>query len=365
MASKKIVVVLDGVSENIYPTTLQLAKTPNLDYLVSKSECYKTEFVYKTQSVASDVANMNILGYDSLKYYHGRAGIEAWTIKKPINDKNIYRMNFVTVENDILKDFSSEIINDEQGQVIFDIIQDKIKNIDIAFIEKYHHLLFDTNKEILKLEPPHEIMNQNIKNIFEIEHPLIDLMKESKELLKDQQSNMIYIWGASIKNSLPDFLETNKLKGAMISATPLVKGLGLMCNLDILDVVNINGTHKSNFHGKIETTLKALNKYDYVFLHIEALDYVSHLGDKELKIATLEIIDNSLKPLLALENVDILVTSDHHALTQTKAHERGNVPAFIYNSTNKVNNDISFDEKQFSKLPFTTAKQLIKKFLKR
>lgn len=367
MNNKKLVIVLDGISENEYPTSLQLANTPNLDYLCSHAFCCQSEFVDTNFSVGSDVANMCILGYNPKLNFYGRAGIEAAYLKQKYAYKYVYRFNFVTLDNDVIQDFTSGIKTQEQGQICFDKLKDlTLDDHEIAYIDKYHHLIFSNDELILDLKPPHEIMQQSIQESLKIKHPLITLMKASKQVLKDSQSDMIYIWSCSKMVKLKPFNQVFDCKGALISATPLILGLANLSSLDVLDVKNIDGSDKSNFNNKIESAIQALNSdYDYVFVHIEACDYISHLGDKDLKIKTIEKIDQALKPLIKLDDVDILVCSDHHALCSTKAHARGAVPVFIYNKKQNIQNNIqSYNEKNFKDLDFIKPLCLINDFMK-
>ena len=261
---KYIVLVGDGMAD--YPikelgerTPLEAARTPNMDFIAQHGRLGRVKTIPDRMSPASDVANLSILGYDPQKFYTGRRPLEAANLGVDLEEDDVaYRCNFVTVAGDTLIDYSAGHISSKEAQILIKFIDQNLGTNRIKFYPgiSYRHLMLvkrgsEQKLEDLKCKPPHDITGQSIsKNLPRGDNAdvLIRLMEDSRRILekheinlvrvdlKENPANMIWLWGQGKKPAMPKFQDQYGLQGSIISAVDLLKGLGKILGLEVVNV---------------------------------------------------------------------------------------------------------------------------------
>ncbi|MFH0878038.1 MAG: cofactor-independent phosphoglycerate mutase [Candidatus Omnitrophota bacterium] len=350
---KYIVLVPDGLAD--YPieqlggkTPVEVAETPNMDYVVEHGLLAQALTIPARLSPASDVANLSIMGYDPVKYYTGRAPLEAAYLGVDLGDDEIaFRCNLVTVTDQKMSDYSAGHISTKEAAALIEQLNRGLGSEEIRFIPgvSYRHLLvlkgFE-NEELVKTVccPPHDIANEPVKKHLprgKGAGVLLELMEKSKTVLASQEinkvridlgenpANMIWLWGLGLKPTLPLFREKFGLTGAVISAVDLIKGIGKIIGLDVINVEGATGYYDTNYQGKAEAGLRALETRDFVFIHVEATDEAGHNGDLRMKIATIErfdkmVVGTILKAFKDRDDFRIMVLPDHATPVELRKH---------------------------------------------
>ncbi len=396
---KYIVLVADGMAD--YPieelggrTPLEAARTPNMDFLVRHGRIGRVRTIPDNMTPASDIANISILGYAPDKFYTGRGPLEAANLGIPLADGDIaFRCNLVTVSSDSLTDYSAGHISSKEASLLMADIESRLGNEQFKFAAgvSYRHLLVVKNGHELLLEdiackPPHDILGKKIAdNLPKGKNAdiLIRLMKESRKLLesheinlvridlKENPANMIWLWGQGKKPSMPTFQEKFGLKGAVISAVDLIKGLGKILGLEVIHVPGATGYYDTDYEGKALAALRCLKKTDFVFLHVEAPDEAGHNGDLREKITAIErfdqmVVGNIMEAWKEKENFRVLVLPDHPTPVSLKTHTGEPVPFGIYGQDIIGEGVPAYNEKeaQKSSLYFDHGHELMDFFLK-
>lgn len=379
---KYIVILADGMADNKIEelgnkTPLQYAKTPNIDFLAQHAAVGRVATIPDGFPPGSDVANLSVMGYDPRQYYTGRSPLEAVSMGVELENGDLaLRCNLVTLSDDeeyqnkIMLDYSAGEISSPEAADLISALQDKLGNETFSFHPgvSYRHLVVWKNgidKELL-LTPPHDISDRRVGNFLpqgENSTDLLNLMTQSEEILKNhpvnisrekrgcKPANSIWLWGEGIKPSLPSFQQKYNLKGAVIAAVDLVKGLGMCAGLVPVSVEGATGSIKTNFAGKAKAALEQLKKgRDFVYLHIESPDEAGHQGSLESKIWSIEQIDREVVGLVIsemhqFEDFKILLLPDHPTPLSTRTHSRDPVPFMIYDKKNPVKNGVGlYDE---------------------
>ncbi|MBI5675146.1 MAG: cofactor-independent phosphoglycerate mutase [Nitrospirae bacterium] len=360
---KYVVLIGDGMAgrplkELGYKTCLQKAHTPNMDRLAAEGEVGKVRTVPKGFEPGSDVANLSILGYAPSKYYSGRAPLEAAYQGIKLGPKDIaFRCNLVnlTFKNShaVMHDYSAGHITTDEARALIKEIDKKLGSKDISFYPgvSYRHLMVWRNgKEKIKCTPPHDITGKRIDKYLSkgkgseilqklkndavailLAHPV------NKERIKRglPPANSLWFWGQGRKLSIPKFRDKYKLKGALISAVDLTKGLGICAGFDVLNVKGATGYIDTNYEGKAEAALKSLDKHDFVYVHVEAPDEAGHNGNIENKIRAIEDFDSKvvgsiMKGMKRFKEYSILLMPDHATPIRAMTHTDEPVPFVIY-----------------------------------
>lgn len=366
---KYLVIVIDGaagekVLELGNKTSLEKANMPVLNSLSKKGEVGLVKTIPDTLSPGSDVANMSILSYDPTKYLKGRSSLEAISIGLDINDDDTtFRVNLVTFEGNkfedlVIKDHSANNISTKESINIISQLNKELKTNTFEFFSgvSYRNLLvFRGGLKIdEKITPPHDILDQKIVNYLPKNETILNLMKNSFEILKSNtknKANGIWIWGEGKKTNLPKLKDKYNINGSAISAVDLIKGIAIAAGLDSIDVEGATGDINTNFKGKRDAVINEFKKgKDFVFLHLEAPDEAGHKGDYNEKVKSLEIIDELVTlPLVNYlntlnEDFKILVLPDHKTPIKIRTHSSDPVPYLIFDSTKVVENNNEFTE---------------------
>ena len=378
---KYIVVLGDGMAD--YPvdelggkTPLECAKKPNIDYLASHGEVGLVKNVPENLAPGSDVANLAAMGYDPQKYYSGRSPLEAVSVGVDMKDTDIiFRCNLVTVtdeekyENKKIIDHSADEITTEEARELIESVNKAFANDKFTFypgVSYRHIMVWDKGPYDFTLTPPHDILERKVADYMpkgEGSEYIYDMMVKSYDILNNhpvntarekrglKKANSIWIWGEGKKPLLSDFKEKYGLKGAVISAVDLIKGIGMCAGLDVIEVEGATGNINTNFDGKAEACLKALDDgCDYVYIHMEAPDECGHRHEVENKVKSIELIDEKvvgrIRKVLDEKGTDyrMLVLPDHPTPLCLRTHTRDAVPYIIYDSTKDVNGVKTYTE---------------------
>ncbi len=386
---KYIVVLCDGAADTPVPelggkTPLEAAHKPNIDSLASMGELGMVTTVPANLPPGSDVANLAVFGYDPQKYYTGRSPLEAMSMGVHLElTDTTFRTNVVTLSDDenyedkTMIDYSSDEITTEESSQLIAAVNEALRTDEYEFFSgiSYRHLMVWHNKENrFDLTPPHDISDRKITEYLPKDETLLTLMKKSYDILKDhpvnldrikrglRPANSIWIWGNGTKPNLNTYAEKFNIKGAVVSAVDLIKGIGVCAGLDVIDVIGATGNVHTNFDGKAEAAINALRSgADFVYVHLEAPDEAGHRHEIDNKVRAIELIDEKIvAPILAAleednEEYSILIMPDHPTPLAIKTHTSDPVPYIIYKSGNcSESKNISYTEAEARKTGVVT-----------
>jgi len=375
---KKIVILADGSADEPIEilggkTPLMAAHTPNIDALCKMGATGLLKSVPDTLSPGSEVANMMIMGYDAETYYEGRGVLEAAALGIDIEESDlVMRCNLITTEGEILVNHSAGHISTEEADKLIKALNENIGSDEIRFYTgvSYRHVLVIKNggNEIPVCTPPHDVPGKEFKNYLpsaesDIADKLINIILRSRDILNDHPvnkarrekgkpaANMAWPWSPGHKPAMPSLKELYGIEsGAVISAVDLIHGLARFAGMDSIHVEGATGLYDTNYKGKAEAAIKALETHEYVYLHIEAPDEAGHEGDVDLKIRTIEDIDRYVAgPVLeyalkSSEPVAVALLPDHPTPCDIRTHTRTPVPFVIYKPGTEPDGVTEFNE---------------------
>ena len=364
---KYVIIVGDGMAD--YPveslggkTPLMVARTPHMDWMVEQGEIGLVRTVPDSFNPGSEIANLSIFGYDPLRYYTGRGPLEAASLGvKLAADDIAFRCNLVTLKfrgsKIVMEDFSAGHITDEEARkVILDLNREMATN-EIQFYPgvSYRHLMVlkngaakFSNLEKLEFTPPHDIIGKEISVFLpQMSELVLALMNESQRLLKNHPVNLareakglppansIWLWGQGRSPRMITLKERFGMDGYVISAVHLIKGIGIIAGLEVLEVPGITGYFDTNYDGKARYALRGLREKDFVYVHVEAPDEAGHMGNLRLKIEAIEAFDEKvvgpiLKGMKDFKRYKVLVLPDHPTPLSVRTHTADPVPYVIY-----------------------------------
>lgn len=377
---KYMVILCDGMADEPLEslggrTPLEAARTVNMDRLAKVSEIGMVRTVPEGMSPGSDTANLSVIGYDPREYYSGRSPLEALSIGAEMGPSDVsFRCNLVTLseeqdryEDRIILDHSSGEISTEEASELIEALKTGLERQGYTFYAgtSYRHLLIWNGGTVTELTAPHDILTRRIGDYLPEDPVLRDMMKKSYEILKDHPvnrkrrrdgknpANSAWFWGAGTRPALTSFREKNGVKGAMISAVDLLKGIAAGAGMDNVIVKGANGGLHTNYEGKAAAAVKALAEdgYDFVYVHIEAPDEMGHQGSAENKIKAIEAIDEkiigSAADALKEKKIDfrMLVLPDHPTPVRVRTHTSDPVPYLLYDSTANLEGQEVYSEK--------------------
>ncbi len=378
---KYVILIGDGMADYPIPerdnkTALQIASTPNLDFIAVEGMCGVVKTIPEGMAAGSDIATLSIIGYDPAKYYTGRGPLEAEGMNVPLNNEDIaFRCNFITVNEGEVADYSGGHITNDEAEGLIKALNEELRVEGVGQEEgwqiKFYPGMSYRNVLVLKSEfkakdyeferreeiggaPPHDIIGARVEDELPKEAILRNIVLASREILEKHEinvkrmaenknkANMVWLWSGGRKPSMPAFSEMYGVNGSVISGVYLVKGVGRCMDLDVIDVPGATGYIDTNYAGKAEYALRSLKEHDFVLVHVEAPDEAGHLGDIDLKVRAIEDFDALVvgKVLRGLEDefadtddgYKILVMPDHYTPVSLKTHIKEPVPFAIYYS---------------------------------
>ncbi|MCD6334428.1 MAG: cofactor-independent phosphoglycerate mutase [Candidatus Latescibacteria bacterium] len=390
---KYAILIGDGMAD--YPidelggrTPLEAAHTPNMDTIARQGVGGLVRTIPQGKAPGSDVANLEILGYDSKEVLTGRAPLEAASMRiELLDDEVAFRCNLITVEDGKILDYSAGHITTKEGTQLIAEIQERLGSHRVRFYPgvAYRHLMvMRDGPEHLETVPPHDVMGARPADHL----PRGDsaafiggLMADSVEILKEAEVNrkriakgklpatQIWLWGSGKALRIPALKDRFGATGGVISAVDLLKGIGISAGLRVIDVPGITGYLDTNYSGKAQYALSALKELDFVYVHVEAPDEASHNGSLKDKIRAIEDFDTKvvgpvLEGLRAFGNFRLMVLPDHRTPLSVRTHTPEPVPVAIYASDGEPDHMQAFSEPEAERgsLQLKSGDALIRRF---
>lgn len=357
---KYILVIPDGAADQPCEklggkTPLQAANIPAMRALAKEGTIGLSANVPEGCAPGSDIACLSLLGYDPRVGYTGRAALEAAArdLQFP-DDAAVFRANMVTVENGVMRDYSAgHITNDEAYEIVDRLREDMaIDGVSLFPGIGYRHLCVIESMagQVPKCTPPHDIMGKPVDEyapvggfsswVLEIERTSRTLMADyavNKKRIKEGHlpATQLWLWGGSTAAHFEKFSDRFGIQAGLISAVDLLRGIGKLTGMDILDVPGATGYYDTNYAGKGSAALEYISGHDFVVVHVEASDEAGHNGDVAAKVKALEDIDKHiLAPLYAKAKKEgdwrILVSPDHPTPLSLRTHTADPVPYIMW-----------------------------------
>jgi 2,3-bisphosphoglycerate-independent phosphoglycerate mutase len=357
---KYVVLVPDGcadepVDELEGRTPLEMAAMPALARLAARSEIGRAAVIPEGLPPGSDVGNMAILGYDPARFHTGRAPIEAAAMGVELGPHDVaYRCNLVTLDDanpPTMVDFAAGHPTSEQSHRIIASLDAAVGNgrDGIRFYPgvEYRHLCV-VPRELGDAEcvPPHDLTGKPaVFPVGPAAEKLLGIMDASKPIVAEQAAavgsvaTQVWLWGQGVRPDLPAFAPRYGVEGRLTSAVDLVRGLGVLTGLEVLDVPGATAGFDNDYAAQRDAALASLEDRDFFLLHVEATDEAAHQGDAREKVAALERWDRHvIGPLTealgqAGETHRILLMPDHATPCAIKTHTSEPVPYLLFDSS--------------------------------
>lgn len=333
-------------------TPIEAAETPHLDELAHTGMLGRCKTIPTGMAPGSDTANMSLLGFDPASYHTGRGPIEAAAQGLTFDpDDLIWRMNLVDLTDltpsGTMLDYSSSHITTDQAAPLIELLQRDLGDDTYSFVTgvQYRHLLIQkggkrTSDAQLFINPPHDLTNKSIAAdvaAFAASPKLEKLVQRAAELLagpgNTTKARSIWPWGQGGPLLLPDFHQTFGLRGAVISAVDLIKGLGLASGMEVLHIEGATGLLDTNYQGKVDAALSFLERGDFVFVHVEAPDECGHSGIAADKVEAMRRFDarivGPLRNALTGQDVVWVAACDHYTPIVERTHTTDPVPFLL------------------------------------
>jgi 2,3-bisphosphoglycerate-independent phosphoglycerate mutase len=366
---KYIVFLGDGMADEPIAelggkTPLMVADIKAMDWIAKNGVSGKVKTLFEGYPTSSDVANMGVLGYDVKLYNSGRGPIEAASQKINLErDEIAFRCNLINVRDNILTDYSGGQITQNESEILIKAAHEKFKSDKIRFYPgvSYRNLLIIKGDEFsseIKYSKPDDEQGTKITNALLLRpinekdekqkrtcNLLNEIMLSSYNFLSSHEinvkrekegkrpANMLWFWSPGKKPNMPSFYDKYGKKGAIISAVDVIFGLGELIKMTTIRVKGATGFIDTNYEGKADACIKALEDLDFVFVHVEAPDECGHAGDLENKIKAIEDIDKRLIQRVMnkfSDNVAYSIIPDHPVPINLRKHTRTPVPMSLY-----------------------------------
>ncbi len=362
--AKSIIFLADGMADEPieelgYRTPLEAVDTPFMDSIAEKGASGTFLTLPLGFPTSSDVANMSVLGYDLPTCYTGRGPLEAASMGIDLGKEDVaFRCNLVEVSGGILQDYSAGHIDNSRSRKIMNDLERHFGSGKISFHPgvSYRNLIVLHGNEFSEkvlFHKPDSSQGENLAGLAlkpaddsnEAAYTatfLGDLVRKTADFLACHEmnrniahpANLIWPWSPGRKPKLQPFSKKySGLKGAVISAVDVIFGLAICAKMDIVRVPGATGFIDTNYKGKAEAAVKALEDHDFVYLHVEAIDECSHMGDLELKMQAIKDFDSKIAgPVMsALKGKDVTFTilPDHPVPIKLRKHTRTPVPFAI------------------------------------
>ncbi|MFH2107162.1 MAG: cofactor-independent phosphoglycerate mutase [Chrysiogenia bacterium] len=376
---KYIIVLADGMSDRPLEqlggkTPLMAARTPAIDSLCGQSRCGRLVTVPDDMPPGSEIANLAVLGYDVRKVYQGRGVLEAASMGVGLANNDLaMRCNIICIENEKIKNHSAGHIGSEESLQLVETLNEKLAGPAVRFhpgVSYRHLLVIKDGKNDFTCTPPHDVPGTPFAEVLprptaekSVTADLLgDLILSSQDILGTHPVNLqrlalgkdpgnsIWPWSPGFRPQMKTFKELYDLSGAVISAVDLIFGIGTYAGLQPIKVPGATGLFDTNYEGKAKAACRALADLDFVFLHIEASDEAGHEGNAELKVRTIEALDQRvIRPIMACtaamkEPVTMALLPDHATPCALRTHSRDAVPFLIFRPGEKADGILEFNE---------------------
>ncbi len=358
---KFVIAIPDGAADMLsaYPegkTPLSMADTPMMDELANHGEVGWAETVPKTLSPGSDVACLSIFGYNPQEMYSGRAPLEAASMGIDLRNRVAFRCNLVTIEKGVMKEFTAGHISTKEAAALINSLNEQCHEDGVDFHTgvQYRHVMTAQEEDgEVECIPPHDITDQEVEPYWpkgKAQEKIRWLMERSREIFLKHPVNEnrrmhakplathIWLWGQGKQPQIGSYEERYGLSGGVISAVDLIKGIGTLAGLDVVEVEGATGLMDTNYEGKADAALDLLYSKDFVCVHVEAPDEMGHKGDAGKKSQALADFDQRMLRRLVnglqrrKEEFRMLVLPDHPTPISLKTHVNEPVPYILYDS---------------------------------
>lgn len=372
---KHFLIIFDGMADEPLKeldgkTPMQVARKPFMNALAEQGMVGAANTTPEGMSPGSDVTNMGILGYDPKLYYTGRAAIEAASLQVPMEPTDVaFRTNLVSSDGETMIDSSAGHITTEEAWPLIELIREKLSTNRIRFYPgvSYRHLMvWGDGSMNVHLTAPYKFhgkpLNEHLPEGDNADQ-MTSMIYDSFEILdnhpinkrrRDQglnPANMIWFWAEGTMPNMPSFLRKTGYTGAVVAAVDLIKGLGRMVGLEVMDVPGATGYIDTNFLGKGSYAVDAADRHDFVWVHVEAADEAGHEQDIDKKIKAIEDMDEKVLGTILHgmkrkgHDFRILLMPDHPTPIATGSHSSDLVPFLVYDSTAIKRNILPYDER--------------------
>ncbi len=370
---KSIVILGDGMSDHGVKvlggkTPLEVAQKPHIDRIAREGRTGLLSTIPLGMPLGSDVANLQVLGYDSRTNYNGRATLEAASMGVSLGKEDVaMRLNLISLDKGRIANHSAGHISSQEAAELVQALNEGLGSGHSA--HPFRMYAGTSFRNLLVLEgtwahagihctPPHDHLGEEIAGLMPkpmVDDPeaihtaqlLIQWIKKSQVILAAHPVNQkriaaglpaadcIWPWSPGKRPEMETLQQRFGIRSAVISAVDLIKGLGIYAGADIINVPGATGLWDTNYEGKAEAALQALDEYDFIYVHVEATDEAGHARDPQLKIKCIEMLDQRLVgPILqGLEkrNLDVVIAvlPDHPTLVETGSHSNDPVPVAV------------------------------------
>lgn len=374
---KYLLVIGDGMADNPVPalngkTPIEAAHTPIMDALSRDGELGSVINCPPGLPAGSETAILSVLGCDPARYFTGRSPMEAAALGYSLKPGDVcFRCNLASLTPGDMPYDERKILSHSAGSIAGSDAIEVVNALNAD--EEFASILREADMEIRPVPnfrplavwhggsfsgttffPPHDHLGECVKGLTPQGGPNAHffnrLMLVSNRVLEHHPvtekrraagklgCNSIWFWAEGTAPTLPSFHDRYGLNGAVISAVPLVHGIGVLSGMDMITVDGATGEIDTNFPGKRDATLECIDRYDFVCLHLEAPDECTHNGDTDGKVRSIEMLDSLLlEPILAGlrergEDFRLMVLPDHKTLTSTRGHDADAVPYILFDS---------------------------------
>ncbi len=342
-------------------TPLECAHTPNMDMMAALGTIGLVDTIPEGFPPGSDVANLSVLGYDPNISYTGRGPLEAANMNVRLAPDDVaFRCNLVTIKDGIMADYSAGHISSPEAEAIILDLQKKLGSAAVRFVPgiSYRHLtVWKDGSDQAQTTPPHDIVGSRVEAYLP-KGPGSDairgLMEAAGEILASHPvnrtrvekgkspANSVWLWGQGRAPRIASFSSRYSIKGGIISAVNLLNGIGVYAGLEVIKVEGATGYIDTNYEGKAQGALEALQELDFMFIHVEAPDEMGHEGNVQGKIRAIEDFDGKvlgavLRGMQRFGEYRVLVLSDHPTPIRIRTHSAGPSPFAVFSSFNEEN----------------------------
>ena len=380
---KYCIIVPDGMAD--WPlsklggrTPMEVARKPNMNRVAAEGLVGMARLIPPKMPPSSDVANLCLLGYDPLKYHTGRGPLEAASLGITLGPAEIaFRCNLITIDGkNCIEDYSAGEISSKEAAILIDVVKHAFAGKPVRFYPgiSFRNIMVYCGDDPMEAAcvPPHDHMGEDYRKHLPTgpgSQLLTELILASRPILEQHEinkvrvdlgenpANMIWPWSPGRTPKLAKFQERWGLKGAVICAVDLIKGIAALAGLDRIDVPGATGSYDTDYAAKGRYAANALQGYDFVFVHVEAPDTAGHAADVPQKIKAIEEIDRHVvgpihDALKAHGDYRLLVMPDHPTPIEKRTHVADPVPFALCGAGIRASEPLPFAESSVAK---TTA----------
>ncbi len=344
---KYVIILGDGMADEPLAelggrTPLEYAEIPNMDRIAREGRCGMLRTVPDGFEPGSDIANLSILGYDPRTSYTGRGPLEAASMGVALRDGEMaYRCNLVTVRDGVMEDFNAGHISSAEGAELLRDLDAALGRVRVYPGISYRNLMVVPGARGAVTTPPHDIVGQPVAEFLprgDDADILLDCMERSREVFADHPVNLrrlqegktpateIWPWSGGRKPSLTPFREKYGLSGGVISAVDLLSGIARLAGMEVIRVPGATGFLDTDYEAKARYAVDALDRLDFVYMHVEAPDEAGHMGSVEEKVRAIERLDKAIGIVLDRPDTTVAVLPDHPTPIRLKTHTADPIP---------------------------------------